>query len=178
MEKTRNSRNIFPITSTSTITSKLSTGDDGKASEPSIVRWVETLYLDQPKVKGIDDWYCEQEDEKQNETRKELTLVAQHVAQFCEKYVEMYRYAIMEMHSLAKNQQCFPYGFVATTLCISKATQIQCDEGDSRLGLRLTIAEYNITELKHKIIVLSRRYSISHSTLGRYTGKVRWVLSV
>ena len=51
---------------------------------------METQYLGLPKVKGMEDSSSKQEDQNQRQyqTRKELTLVAQHTAQCYEKYVK------------------------------------------------------------------------------------------
>ena len=75
------------------------------------------------------------------------------------------------MCSLPKDQQCFLVDLLPLPPCIPKVTQIKYDKGDSRLTLRLSIAKYHMVEPKPKISVLSRRYSISHSTLRRYTGE-------
>ena len=45
----------FPIISTSTIVSKLHTGNVAYCIEPNVFRGVETQYLGPPKVKGIED---------------------------------------------------------------------------------------------------------------------------
>ena len=45
-----------------------------------------------------------------------------------------------------------------------RGTQIQHDEGDTKLTLRLAIAEYHMADPKPKIDALLRRCSISHST--------------
>ena len=44
---------------------------------------------------------------------------------------------------------------------IPKATQIQCDEGDSRLALRLARAEYHMVEPKTKISVFQGDTSLA-----------------
>ena len=61
--------------------------------------------------------------------------------------------------------------FLPLSLPIPKPMQTQWNEWDCRLARRLTIAEYHIEEPKPILSVLSRRYSISHSTLSRYTGE-------
>ena len=68
----------FPIISTCAIVSKVATGEGGDVIEPSIFRLVETQYLGPYKVEGIQESNSEHEDEKQkqNHARKELTLVA------------------------------------------------------------------------------------------------------
>ena len=68
----------FSIISTSAIVSKLPTGEDGEVIEPSAFRKVETQDLGPPKFQGIEDSSCKQEDgnQRQDQTKKELTLVA------------------------------------------------------------------------------------------------------
>ena len=75
------------------------------------------------------------------------------------------------MHLLTKDQQCFLVYLLVLPPPIPKATQIQCDEGDSRLALTIAIAKYHMAEPNPKISVLSRRYPITHSTFKRYTGE-------
>ena len=70
------------------------------------------------------------------------------------------------MQSLAKDQQCFLVYLLPPALPIPKAIQ---NDGKNRLANRLAIDEYHMAEQKPKIRVLSRRYSLSHSTLIRYT---------
>ena len=48
------------------------------------------------KVKGMEELSSEQEDEKQDQTRKEQTLATQKVAQSYEKYVKNYNYVTMK----------------------------------------------------------------------------------
>ena len=127
-----------------------------------------THYLGAHKV--IEDLSSE-EDEKQRQyqTRKELTLVAQKAAQFYEKYVKNYKCVTTEMCSLSKDQQCFLVILLPLPHPIQK---LHIYNGDNRLGLRLAIAGYHMAEPKPKISVLSRRYSISCCSSRRYTGKV------
>ena len=54
----------------------------------------------------------------------------------------------MEVHSLTKDQQCFLTDLWPWPPPIPRTTQIQCDIGDSKLALRLTIAEYHIVDPK------------------------------
>ena len=167
MENTRNSHNMFgenmhttfPITSTSAIVSRLPTGEDGEVLEPGIFRWLETQYLGPPRVEGIEDWSLNKRMRNRDKIRPERSslIVTQKAAQFHEKYVKNYKH-------VAKYQHCFLVELLPPPQPIPKATQIQCYKGDSRLVLRLAIAEYHVTEQKPKISVLSRRYSISHST--------------
>ena len=72
------------------------------------------------------------------------------------------------MCSLEIDQQCFLINLFSPTPLIPKATQIQYDEGDSRLSLRLAIAEYCIPDQNLKKNNLAQRYSIRHFTLQRY----------
>ena len=128
-----------------------------------------TQYLGPPKVKGIEDSSSEQEDEKQrhDQAKKELTYVAQKAAQFYEKNM-LKTISINNRNAfISKGSTMFPFGFVATAPTHSKRSQ-KGYEGDSRLALRLAIVEYLIAEPKSNINVLSRRYSISYSTLRRY----------
>ena len=62
-------------------------------------------------------------------------------------------------------QQCFLADLSPPTLPILNTTQIQCDGGDSRLVLRIAIAEYHMAD------------SNGHSTLRRYTGEVMMSVS-
>ena len=71
----------------------------------------------------------------------------------------------MDMGLLAKHQQCFLVELLSLPPPIPKGTQIQYDEGDNRLVLRLAIAKFHMARPKPKIRVLSRKYSIIHSTL-------------
>ena len=54
----------FPITSTSATVSQLPIGEERKVIEPSILRWVETQYLEPPKAEGIVDSSSQHEDKK------------------------------------------------------------------------------------------------------------------
>ena len=80
----------FPFTSTSAIVNQLPIGKDREVLEPSMFRQVETQGLGPPKVKDTEDLSSEMEDEKQrqNKTRKELTLITQKVAHICEQYIK------------------------------------------------------------------------------------------
>ena len=73
------------------------------------------------------------------------------------------------MLSLAMDQHDFLVDLLPLLPPISKTTLIQCDEGDSKLALRFAIAEYHIAEPKPKTGTLWINYSISHSSLQRYT---------
>ena len=86
---------------------------------------METQYLGPPEVESIEGSCSEQEDKKQrqDQTRKDLTSVAQKAAQFYEKYIKNYKYVTTEIHSLTKDQQCF---LVAPLPLIPKATQRKC----------------------------------------------------
>ena len=74
-----------------------------------------------------------------------------------EKYVTNYEHVTTEMHSLETDQK----------FLILKAMQIQCDDDDSRLALRVATDEYCMAELKPKI-----KFFISHSTLQSYNGEL------
>ena len=80
-----------------------------------------------PKATGIKNSNSEQEDEKQrqDQTRKELTLVAQKAEQFYEKYFKNYKYVPIEMCSLAKDKQCFLMVFLSLPLPVPKPMQTQ-----------------------------------------------------
>ena len=54
-------------------------GGDGEVIAPSTFRWVRIQYLGPPRVKGIEDSDSEWEDDqkRQDETRKDLILIAQ-----------------------------------------------------------------------------------------------------
>ena len=97
-----------------------------------------------PKIKGIEDTSSQQEDEKrrQNQTRKELTFIAQRTTQFYEKCVKDCKCVTMGMGSLVKDQHCFLMDLLPLPLPIPKATQTQCDGGDSRLALKLAMIKY------------------------------------
>ena len=79
---------------------------------------------------------------------------------------------VATMCSLAVNQQCFLIDLWSPPPPIPRAIQIQQDEGDSKLALRLAIAKYHIAGPKHEIGTLSRRYPINHSTLQRYNREI------
>ena len=109
---------------------------------------METQYLGPSKVEGIKDSNSEQQYDKQGQTqtKKELRLVAQKELQFKEKYVKNNEYVTMEICSLVKDLQCFIIDLLPLSPPIPKTTQKQCDEGVSRLALRLAIAEYHMAD--------------------------------
>ena len=85
---------------------------------------------------------------RQEQTRKELTIIVQKSTQLYKKYIKNYEYVTAEMCSLEIDQQCFLINLFSPTPLIPKATQIQYDEGDSRLAFRLAIAEHHMAEPK------------------------------
>ena len=95
----------FPIASTFSIV-QLTTEEDGKVLEPSIFRYVGIQDLCPTKFKDIEDSSSEIEDERQrqNKTRKELTFTVQKVAKCYDEYVENYKHVTMEIHLLTKHQ--------------------------------------------------------------------------
>ena len=52
------------------------------------------------------------------------------------------------MYSLALDQQSFLVDLLPLSPPTQKATKTQCDEGGSRLALKLSIAEYHMAESK------------------------------
>ena len=65
--------------------------------------------MDPPKVNNIKYSHCEWEDEnwKQEQTRKELILIAWKAYPFREKYAKNNEYVAAELHSLVIDQQHF-----------------------------------------------------------------------
>ena len=80
-----------------------------------------------PKATGIKNSNSEQQDEeqRQDQTRKELTLVAQKAEQFYEKYFKNYKYVPIEMCLFTKDKQCFLMVFLSLPLLIPKIMQTQ-----------------------------------------------------
>ena len=120
----------------------VTSGEDGEVIEPGIFRWPETHYLGPPKVEGIEDSGSEQEDEKQgqDQTRKELILIALKEAQ----YVKNDEYA-NNRNELVGKISTFPYRFVATAPHPFQKLhryKIMQEIGDE--ALRLTIGEYHL----------------------------------
>ena len=76
------------------------------------------------------------------------------------------------MNSLEIDQQCFLMNLLPLPPPIPKGMQIQCNESDSILALSLAVAEYPMTGPELKFIVFARVYSISHSTVWRWTREV------
>ena len=82
-----------------------------------------------PKIIGIEDSICEQEDmnQRQDQTRRELTLTAQMQHNFMRSVLKTMSVA-NEMHSLEIDQH-FLVNILLPPPQIPKTTQIQCDEG-------------------------------------------------
>ena len=101
----------FLITSTSDNINKSPMGNDGGIIESNTTdkRCLETQYLGPMKIENIENSQSEHEEEKQRweKTRKELTLVAEKATQFCNIYVGNHEYVKTEMSSLNKDQKCF-----------------------------------------------------------------------
>ena len=71
------------------------------------------------------------------------------------------------MCSFIKDQKCFLMDLLQPPPPTPRAMQIQHEEGDSKLALRLAIADYHIAD-QNLFGTLSRKYSMSCSTLQRY----------
>ena len=83
-------------------------GKDENTTELSTIkrRRVETQYLIPPKDEDIEDSESECENQKKEQTREELTLVAQKAAPLYEQCVIIFEYVTTKMNSLDKDQQC------------------------------------------------------------------------
>ena len=101
----------FLIVSTSEIISKLPTGEDGEITVPCTTkrRWVETQYIGWSRVECTENSYSEHEDEKQryDQARNELTLIAQKAVWLFEQYITNYECVAAEIFSFKMDQQHF-----------------------------------------------------------------------
>ena len=88
---------------------------------------------------------------------EEQTLIAQKAAKHYEHYIKNFKDVTMEMCSLTKNQQHFLMDLLPSHQPISRATQMQHEEGDPKLALRLATTEYHTADPKPKIGTLSKK---------------------
>ena len=143
------------------IISRLPKGEDGEITKLRTIkrRWVDTQYLGPFKVDDIEDAESGHVDEtqRQEQARKELTLIVQMAAWLYEKYVTNYKAVYSSWNVFLEiDQQSFLIKMLPPPPSIPKVMHIECDEGDCRLVLWLAIVEYHITEPKPKISVLTR----------------------
>ena len=85
-----------------------------------------------------------------NKIKLEKSLHQLHKWQhnFMRNILKTIKYVTKDMHSLAKDQLCFLTDLLPPSPPIPKATQIQCDEGDNKLALRLAIADYHMAQTR------------------------------